>query len=329
MIISKTPFRISFFGGGTDHPSWYQSNGGSVLSASINKYCYISCRPLNSFFEHNFRIVYSKIEAVNSISEIKHPAAKAVLDYFQLNKNLEIHHDADLPAKSGMGSSSAYIVGLINVLLKYKKLKMNNFEIGKLAIHIEQDVMKECVGSQDQIATALGGFNKIEFKRNNEIILSPFSEKNENIKYLENNLLLFYTKKQRIAGEIEKEKIKNFTNKSDEMNFLNQSVDHGIKILQKKEFNIKDFGNLLHQSWLRKKSLHTTVSNSVFDLAYDTAIANGAYGGKMLGAGGGGFVLFVVPKEKQNQVINCLKPYVNIKFKFENKGTKSYIINKI
>ncbi len=329
MIISKTPFRISFFGGGSDHPIWYKNNGGSVLSASINKYCYISCRPLDAFFDYNFRIVYSKVESVNSISQIKHPSARAVLDYFSLNKNLEIHHDADLRAKSGMGSSSAFTVGLINVLLEFQKKKMTNFEIAKLAILLEQNIMNECVGSQDQIATAVGGFNRIDFKKNNEIIISPLLKYEDNIKILERNILLFYSKKQRIASKIEIEKIKNFDKKVSEMNFISESVDHGICLLQEKVFSVSEFGDLMHENWLRKKELHEKVSDESFDLAYDTAIKHGALGGKMLGAGGGGFLLFVVPEDKQDNVIKALKPYINVQFKFENNGTNRYIINPV
>lgn len=329
MVISKTPFRISFFGGGSDHSSWYEKYGGAVLSATINKYCYISCRPLDAFFDYNYRIVYSKVESVNSISKIQHPSAKAVLEHFSLNKNLEIHHDADLPAKSGMGSSSAFTVGLINVLLEYKKQKMTNMEIAKLAIHLEQNVMKECVGSQDQIATSLGGFNKIEFAKNNKISVSSLLEYKENIQNLEKNILLFYSKKQRIASAIESEKLKNFKNKIDEMKFISQSVDHGLKLLKAKNFDLYEFGNLMHQNWLRKRKLHPKVSDENFDLSYNNAIKHGALGGKMLGAGGGGFVLFVVPEEKQESVIKALKPYINVKFKFENIGTKRYITNKV
>ncbi len=329
MIISKTPFRISFFGGGSDHPSWYEQYGGAVLSATINKYCYISCRPLDAFFNYNYRIVYSKVESVNSISKIQHPSAKAVLEYFSLDKNLEIHHDADLPAKSGMGSSSAFTVGLINVLLEYKKQKMTNMEIAELAIYLEQEVMKECVGSQDQIATSLGGFNKIDFLENKKILVSSLLKYKDNIINLENNILLFYSKKQRIASTIELEKLKNFKNKIDEMKFISQSVDHGLSLLKAQNFDIYEFGNLMHQNWLRKRKLHPKVSNDSFDTAYDIAIKNGAIGGKMLGAGGGGFVLFVVPKEKQNNIIKALKPYINVKFKFENTGTKRYITNQV
>ena len=328
MIISKTPFRISFFGGGTDHPSWYENNGGSVLSVTINKYCYISCRPLNPFFSHNYRIVYSKTEAVNSISEIRHPGVRAVLRYFDVKQNLEIHHDADLPAKSGMGSSSSYIVGLINVMLRFLKIRMNKLEIGKLAIEIEQNKMKECVGSQDQIAAAVGGFNKIEFKKNNEINVSPFPITDNNIQILEDNLLLFFTNQQRVASKIEQKKVKNFKDKNKEMNFLNQSVEHGIELLNKKNFDLKDFGELLHENWLRKKSLHNSVSDNVFDLAYNTALKNGALGGKILGAGGGGFMILLVEKERQKKIINLLDPYVNVSFKFEDGGTKNYAINE-
>ena len=320
MIISKTPYRISFFGGGSDYPSWFNKYSGAVLSTSINKHLYITCRVLPKFFEHKFRIVWSKIENVQNIKDIEHPTVKNLLNFLQIKQGLEIHYDGDLPARSGMGSSSAFTVGLIKALYSLLNKKISNIQIGKKAIFFEQNIMKEIVGSQDQLITAVGGFNKIIFKKNNKFKLHNF-KKEKNIKKLEKNLVLIYTGIKRTAHEIAKTYANKLitTNKS----FITDMVDHvkaGEDILKKG--NIDDFGKLLNAAWQAKKKLSNSISNESIDILYKQALRKGALGGKLLGAGGGGFFLFYVREENKNSFIKSNKKMINIPFKFSQGGSE-------
>ena len=320
MIISKTPYRISFFGGGSDYPSWFNKYSGAVLSTSINKHLYITCRVLPKFFEHKFRIVWSKIENVQNIKDIEHPTVKNLLNFLQIKQGLEIHYDGDLPARSGMGSSSAFTVGLIKALYSLLNKKISNIQIGKKAIFFEQNIMKEIVGSQDQLITAVGGFNKIIFKKNNKFKLHNF-KKEKNIKKLEKNLVLIYTGIKRTAHEIAKTYANKLitTNKS----FITDMVDHvkaGEDILKKG--NIDDFGKLLNAAWQAKKKLSNSISNESIDILYEQALRKGALGGKLLGAGGGGFFLFYVREENKNSFIKSNKKMINIPFKFSHGGSE-------
>ena len=251
MIITKTPYRISFFGGGSDYPEWYNKYSGKVLSTTINKHIYITCRVLPNFFKHKYRIVWSKIENVKNIKNIKHPIVKNLLEYLNITNGLEIHYDGDLPAGSGMGSSSAFTVGLIKALYCIQNKKITNFEIAKKAIFFEQKIIKEVVGSQDQLATSVGGFNKILFDRNNDFKI--IKKRNKNIKKLEQNLILVFTGKKRVAQHIAKKYAGKLTttNKS----FIKLMIDHvkeGEKILNGN--NIDEFGELLHSAWITKKN---------------------------------------------------------------------------
>lgn len=323
MIISKTPYRISFFGGGSDYPSWYNKYQGSVLSTTIDKHIYITCRTLPKFFNHRFRLVWSKIENVKSINQIKHPTVKNLLKYFGIKQGLEIHYDGDLPAFSGMGSSSAFTVGLVNVLCSQLNKEVSNEEIAKMAINFEQKIMRETVGSQDQLATSIGGFNKIFFKKKNKFkIINIKNKKNtNNLKKLENNLLLIYTGKKRIAQNVAKK----YSNKLTSVNkkyvdLMIQHVLEGEKILSGN--NIDDFGKLLNSAWLTKKKLSSNISNPKIDQIYEYMISKGALGGKLLGAGGGGFLLFYMKKNLQKSFLKKNKKLIEIPFKFSNKGTE-------
>ncbi|MBT4258800.1 MAG: kinase, partial [Nitrospina sp.] len=209
MIISKTPFRISLFGGGTDYPSWYRDNGGSVLATAIDKYCYISCRHLPPFFEHKHRIVYGKVESVKDIEEIQHPVVRAVLSTLGTRAGLEIHHDGDLPARSGLGTSSSFTVGLINAMNAMKGLQTSKDDLAKQAIYIEQEVLKENVGSQDQILAAFGGFNKIDFNTDDSFNITPVIINKELTCKLQDHMLLFFTGLSRYASDIAKDKLAN------------------------------------------------------------------------------------------------------------------------
>jgi len=326
MIINKTPFRISFFGGGTDYPVWYRENQGAVLSTTIDKYCYITIRYLPPFFPHKHRIVYSKIEMVNDINEILHPAVRATLQFLNIDKGIEIHHDGDLPAKTGLGSSSSFTVGLLNSLYALKGVIPSKLQLAKEAIHIERDILKESVGAQDQVAAAFGGFNKINFNGKDEIKVEPITIGKERIKQLENHLMLFFTGFSRTASDIAKSQIENTPNKKRELSLMYQMVDEAIKILNEKG-DIKDFGKLLHEAWLLKKSLTDKISTPEIDNIYEKALQAGALGGKLLGAGGGGFMVLFVPPENQPGVREKLKNLLEVKFHFENEGSKIIYYN--
>jgi len=322
MIISKTPFRISLFGGGTDYPSWYRSNGGSVLATAIDKYCYISCRHLPPFFDHKHRIVYSKVESVNEIEEIQHPSVRAILSILGTNAGLEIHHDGDLPAHSGLGSSSSFTVGLINSLNALKGLQASKEDLAKQAIYIEQEVIKENVGSQDQISAAFGGFNKIDFNTDDSFNITPVIISKDLTEKLQDHILLFFTGLSRFSSEIAKDKIANIKNHFRELTQIKEIVNEGLSILYRPSDSIKDLGKLLHESWKLKRSLSTKVSTPKIDEIYETGIKAGAIGGKILGAGGGGFILFFAAPENHNKIIDRLKKLVHVTFKFDNTGSK-------
>jgi len=321
MIISKTPYRISFFGGGTDYPVWYRENQGAVLSTTIDKYCYITLRYLPPFFPHKHRIVYSKIEMVKDVNEILHPAVRASLGFLNIEKGVEIHHDGDLPARSGLGSSSAFTVGMLHSLYALKGQIPSKEKLAKEAIYIERDVLRENVGAQDQVATAFGGFNKIMFSGNDEIKIEPLTLCGDKLKELKSHLMLYFTGLPRTASEIAKTQIENTPNKKKELTLMCQMVDEATKILNENR-DIKDFGKLLHEAWLCKKSLTDKISNPVIDKMYGKAMMAGALGGKILGAGGGGFMLLFVEPENQPQVREQLKNFLEVDFNFEKDGSQ-------
>lgn len=322
MIISRTPFRISFFGGGTDYPVWYNEHGGAVLATSINKYCYITNRYLPPFFEHKYRIVYSKTEQTQNISEIQHPSVKETLDFMRINHGVEIHHDADLPARTGLGSSSAFTVGLLNALYALKGKMVTKRQLALDAIHIEQDRLKENVGSQDQTTAAFGGFNKIEFGGQQQIIVRPITLNSRKCLLLQDHLMLFFTGFSRTASEIAGEQISKTPDKQTELSRMREMVEEALSILNGGDSDITDFGRLLHESWMIKRSLTDKISTTQIDKIYETALNAGALGGKLLGAGGGGFILFFVEPEFQHRVKEELKNLLYVPFKFENLGSQ-------
>lgn len=322
MIITSTPFRISFFGGGTDYPAWYQEHGGAVLATTIDKYCHITCRHLPPFFEHKHRIVYSNIEMVRHINEIKHPAVRAILDWSGCEKGLEIHHDGDLPARSGLGSSSSFTVGLLHALAALDGKFVTKEDLAKNAIHVEQQVIQENVGSQDQISAAFGGFNRIEFKQNDTFQVNPVILKKQRLQEFHSHLMLCFTGFSRIASEVAKSKIENFRQRETELTRMGEMVNEAIQILHSADTPIVEFGKLLHQSWLYKRSLSDKVSTPEIDAIYDGAMQAGATGGKILGAGGGGFLLLFVKPQLQPQVRKRLSHLIHVPFEFENFGSR-------
>lgn len=325
MIITRTPFRISFLGGGTDYPVWYENNGGgAVLSVTIDKYCYVICRYLPPFFDFNYRIRYSSHEDVKTVDEIRHPSVRECLRFLEVTQGIEMQHNADLPAMSGLGSSSAFTVGFLNALYALRSKEevfKRNLALG--AIHVEQERIKENVGSQDQTAAAYGGFNKIEFGGPEKIKVSPLVIGGEALKAFKERLLLFFTGFQRNASEIAGDQIRATPRKHAELAAIKAMVDQGQSILVSANGNrLDDFGRLLHESWLIKRDLTDKISNSFIDGAYDAARRAGAVGGKILGAGGGGFLLLYVPPERQEKVKEALKNLLHVPFRFENSGSR-------
>lgn len=321
MIISRTPFRISFFGGGTDFPEWFTKNNGAVLSTSIDKYCYISCRKLPPFFDYKYRIVWSKIELENKRSNIQHPSVREVLKFLKDNNSYEISHNADLPARSGLGSSSSFTVGLLNALYANKGLITENSKLADEAIHIERNMNKEHVGYQDQVIAAYGGFNKIIFNKNSTYSVQPLVLPKYRLNEFQNNLMLFFTGFSRFSSDISKKHIDNISKNDLVLEKIHDLVDEAIKLLQSNK-SLDSFGSILHETWTLKKTLSNSITNSEIDKIYLKGLKNGALGGKILGAGGGGFILFYVPKILQEKVRAALKNLIYVPFQFENSGSK-------
>ncbi len=322
MIITRTPFRISFFGGGTDYPGWFREHAGAVLSTTIDKYCYISCRHLPPFFDHKHRIVYSSVENVRCNDDIKHPAVRAVLNWMKVDKGLEIHHDGDLPARSGLGSSSAFTVGLLNALNGMHGKMMTKERLASDAIHIEQKIIGENVGSQDQVSAAFGGFSRIDFNHDESFNVTPIILPPRRKEELHSHLMLCFTGFSRIASEVAKSKIDNLKNREKELNLMRDMVDEAIALLQDTNEPIDSFGKLLNTSWLYKRSLSDRVSTPEIDQIYSAALEAGASGGKILGAGGGGFLLLFARPEKQAAIRDRLSTLIHVPFNFETSGSR-------
>lgn len=320
MIISRTPFRMSFFGGGTDYQGWFDDNKGAVLATTIDKYCYITCRYLPPFFDHKSRIIYSVTEHVKSVADIDHPSVREVLRFLNIHEGIEIHHDGDLPARTGLGSSSAFTVGLLNSLYALKGQMVTKERLAKEAIYVEQEMIKESVGCQDQMLAAYGGFNYIEFGGTNHLTVQPVTMPVEKVNMLQDHLMLFFTGFSRTASEIAQHQIKNIPNKKQELLRMYEMVQEAVSILNGND--ILAFGRLLDESWKLKRSLSEKVSNEHIDEIYEAARRSGAIGGKLLGAGGGGFVLLFVEPSKKPKVREALKTLLEIPIKFENLGTQ-------
>jgi D-glycero-alpha-D-manno-heptose-7-phosphate kinase len=321
MIISRTPFRISFFGGGTDYPEWYRRHGGAVLATTINKYCYISCRYLPPFFDHKYRVVYSRIEDRNNVDEIAHPPVREALRHLKFDQGVEIHHDGDLPARSGLGSSSSFTVGLLNALHALRGVMVDRAELAREAIYVEQEVLKEAVGSQDQALAAYGGLSHIEFLQNGEISVKPLTLRPDYIRALNAHLMLFFTGVSRTASAVVREYLPEVIAKERELRRMREMVDEALALLGAGDELVR-FGRLLHESWKLKRSLSPKISTPHVDEVYEAGISAGAVGGKLIGAGGGGFVLLFVPPERQPRVMERLRDLVHVPVKFEYSGSR-------
>ncbi len=321
MIISRTPFRISFFGGGTDYPAWYRAHGGAVLATTIDKYCYLTCRRLPPFFEHRYRIVYSQMENTRTVDEIVHPGVRETLRHLGLDDGLEIHHDADLPARSGLGSSSSFTVGLLHALYGLTGRMPSKRQLVLEAIHIERDLIGDTVGAQDQVLAAHGGFNHVRFGQDGAITVTPLTLPARRIAELDDHLMLFYTGIQRTASVVAQTYVQDVASKERQLRTLGGLVDQGIAALSG-DGDIGGFGELLHEAWQVKRSLSASVSNSHIEDIYAAARAAGASGGKVLGAGGGGFMVFFAPPTKQAAVRESLRGLIHVPFRFESSGSQ-------
>jgi len=321
MVISRTPYRISFFGGGTDYPGWYKNHGGAVLATSIDKYCYLSVRYLPPFFDHRFRIVYSKTEHCQSIDKIKHPAVRNVLEHLEFKEGLEVHHDGDLPARSGVGSSSSFVVGLLHALYALRHETRSKEHLAKESIYIEQTRLKEHVGAQDQTMVAHGGFNLVHFHTSGEISVSPVIIPPERVRELNSSLILFYTGIKRISSNVAASYVPEIESKKAQLNAYRGMVDEAADILTRNR-PLEEFGKLMHEAWTVKKSLSDQVSTSEIDDIYNAARSAGAIGGKIIGAGGGGFLLLFAPPHAMAPIRERLKRLLEVPFAFENHGSQ-------
>ncbi len=321
MIINRTPFRISFFGGGTDYPVWYRENGGAVLATTINKYCYLNCRYLPPFFEHRSRVTYSKIELIKDKDEIVHPSVRECLRFMEIDRGIEIHHDGDLPARTGVGSSSAFTVGLLHSLYALKGSMPTKRQLALDAIHIEQQRIEENVGSQDQVQVAFGGFNLIKFGGKDHINVMPMTISHQRLELFQDHLMLFFTGFSRTASEIAAEQIKVTPYKKKELGQMHEMVGVALEILNSNA-DLLDFGKLMHENWQIKRSLSNKISTSIIDEMYSAAIEAGALGGKLLGAGGGGFMLIFAKPEIQPKIKEKLKKLLYVPFRFEDSGSQ-------
>lgn len=322
MIITRTPLRISFFGGGTDLPDYYLKHGGEVLSTTIDKYLFITCRHMPPFWDYKNRFVYgSNTELCSEIDEIDHPSIRETIRYINPGYGIDLHYNTDIPARSGIGSSSSFTVGLLNALYGLQGKMVSKEELAKKAIHIEQRCIKEAVGSQDQTAAAYGGLNHIIFRTNGEIEVHPVTVTQERADCLNSHLCLVFTGFQRYAKNIEKGKIERIGQNIERLDRMKGYVRQAIEILNS-DTDICEFGGLLNDTWKEKKRLSEAVSDERVDTLYELGMENGAIGGKLLGAGGGGFMLFFVPPEKKTGLVKALEGYVNVPFLFDNTGSQ-------
>jgi len=321
MIITRTPLRISFFGGGTDYPIWYREFGGSVLSTAIDKCCYITCRRLPPFFEYHSRVSYSRIENVSDNRAINHPSVRGCLEYLGMDEGVEIHHVADLPARTGLGTSSAFTVGLLLGLYALRDQMRHKQALAADAIHVEQNVIKEAVGSQDQISAAYGGFNRINFNTDGSFEVKPVIASPDRLAALQQHCALYFTGFSRTASEIAQEQIRMTPHRKRELDMMFQMVSEAEAIVTDPKRSLDEFGDLLHESWQVKRGLTQSITNTHLDEIYEAGRSAGALGGKLLGAGGGGFMLFFVPPERRQALRMRLKNLLCVPFGISNRGS--------
>jgi D-glycero-alpha-D-manno-heptose-7-phosphate kinase len=323
MIISRTPLRISFLGGGTDYPEYFMQEGGYTLSATIDQYCYITVQQLRDFFEHKIRVSYSKLELTKGVDEIDHPSVRECLRYLGIERGVEIHCMTDLPARTGLGSSSAFTVGLLNALYAWKGKSATSQQLAEDAVHVERNVIKERVGLQDQYAAAFGGFLYISYARQGAVNITSIPIHSDRIKVLEQRLLLFYTGIQRTASDILKDQLERTKNGDllAPLKRLGGLVPRAVDVISNGQ-DLSELGTLLHEGWMIKRCLSASVTTDAIDCWYDRARLAGAAGGKLLGAGSGGFLLLYVDPAHQDKVRTALADLQEVPFRFESQGSK-------
>jgi D-glycero-alpha-D-manno-heptose-7-phosphate kinase len=326
MIISRTPYRVSFFGGGTDYPAWYREHGGAVLSAAIARYCYITCRWLPPFFAHKSRIVYSVIEDVMRAEEIQHPAVRECLLQLDITEGIEIHHDGDLPKMTGLGTSSSFTVGLLHALHALRGEFRSRMQLAEEAIHIERDRCGDRVGSQDQVCAAFGGLNHIRFAPDDTIAVNPVPLPAARMEEFQDSLLLFFTGFSRYSSDVVAEQLLNIPRKQKELSEMAAMVGQGLGILAGGG-DLGDFGRLLHESWQLKRTLSSNVSTPEIDAMYALARQAGALGGKITGAGGGGFLLLFVEPDRRDAVRQALAHLLHVPFDLDHSGSQIIFSN--
>ena len=327
MIITKTPFRMSFFGGGTDMPSFFNEHGGAVISTTFDKYCYVNIRHLPPFMPYISELVYSKFERVNSIDEIVHPLIRECMRLHDIHE-IRLTYEGDLPARTGLGTSSTFAVGMLNAFCALKGKMMSKHQLAEEAIHVERDILQEHGGWQDQVAAAYGGLNRIDFSEG-QFKVTPIIIHPDRKKELDDNLMLFYTGVQRFSSDIQADTFAKPVDKTKQLLDMLALVDEAQAILTNKNESLNEFGKLLDYTWKLKRGTGNKVSNNSIDDLYDRGIKAGALGGKLLGAGGGGFLLFYVEKDKQENVLKSLDDLMHVPFQFESEGSTVIHYNPI
>jgi len=321
MIITRTPLRVSFFGGGTDYPVWYREHGGAVLATTIDKCCYVTCRWLPPFFEYHSRILYSKYENVSANSDIQHPSVRGCLQFLGIEEGIEIQHIADLPARAGLGTSSAFTVGLLLGLYALRNQMRDKHALVADATYVEQELLQEAVGAQDQVSAAYGGFNRINFHADGTLEVKRALTAPSRLAELEQHLALYFTGFARTASEIAQEQVRMTPNRKQELDTMLQLVDEAEAIMTSPGRSLDEFGCLLHEGWQIKRSLTQKITNASIDEIYEAGLGAGALGGKLLGAGGGGFMLFFVPPQRRQALRERLKKLLCVPFAFSSKGS--------
>jgi D-glycero-alpha-D-manno-heptose-7-phosphate kinase len=322
VIISRTPFRVSFFGGGTDFPSWYREHGGVVVSATINKYCYLNVRYLPPFFDYRYRIRYTNQEHVSAVEEIKHPSVRECIRYVGTDEGLEVGHNSDLPAMSGLGSSSAFTVGLLHALHGLGGKIVGKRQLANEAIDVEQNWIKECVGSQDQIAVAFGGLNVISFGSGDTFDVTPLTLDRATLSQLESHLLLVFTGFQRVGPDMAADQQRNMGKNEAELGEIGLIAEDAVQVFRSGPLDMGEIGRLLDAQWQLKRRLSTKVSTPAIDEIYDAGMRAGATGAKLLGAGGGGFMLFVASPQRHAAIREALRGMLFVPFRFDMGGSR-------
>lgn len=321
MIITKTPFRMSFFGGGTDMESFFREYGGAVISSTFDKYCYVNVRHLPGFFDWTTEITYSKIEKVFSIDEINHPVIRNAMKMLDMHE-LRLTYEADLPARSGLGTSSSFAVGMLNAFYCLKGKYADKKKLADEAIYLERELCQEAGGWQDQIAASFGGMNRIEFNKDGSYEVRPIIIHPDRKKQLNDNLLMFFTGFTRFSSEMQKANATGYTQKIKQLRQMHALVDDAEKVLEDKHADLDDFGRLLDTTWRLKRQIGDAITTDSIDELYERGIQAGALGGKLLGAGGGGFLVFYVQEQKRPTVMQAMRDLLYVPFSFEDSGTQ-------